>query len=241
MNVIILAAGEGQRLRSVTELPKCLMEVGGRPLLHRYLDALQDLGAGIERIGLVVGYRRGDVARQVGAHPLGQRVELIDNPRYQQGSILSLNAARSLLKGDVLLMDGDVYFAPALLVSLVRSPEPNVLLLDTASSNTGEEIMAGAVEGRVRAVSRGMSGDFQVYGEWVGFLRLGPSASAWMARTLDEALAGGAQELGYEELLQSLVESEPMGYELVDGLPWVEIDFPEDLERANRLSASGSA
>jgi choline kinase len=241
VNVVILAAGEGQRLRSVMELPKCLAEVGGRSLLHRYLDVLQDLGAGVERIGLVVGYRRDEVARQVVAHPLGQRVELIDNPQYQQGSILSLRAARSLLQSDVLLMDGDVYFTPDLLIRLVRSAESNVLLLDTASSNTGEEIMAGAIGGRVKAVGRGMSGDFPVYGEWVGFLRLGLNASAWISRTLDEVPENGTQDMGYEELLQSLVESEPMGYELVDGLPWVEIDFPEDLERANRLAASSPA
>ncbi|MEE9171999.1 MAG: sugar phosphate nucleotidyltransferase, partial [candidate division NC10 bacterium] len=45
MKAIILAAGVGKRLWSVTQhRPKCLVELGGRPLLMRYLEALVAVG-----------------------------------------------------------------------------------------------------------------------------------------------------------------------------------------------------
>jgi len=57
MKAIILAAGVGKRLWEVTQhRPKCLIEIGGQTLLHRYLTALRSVG--IYRAGIVVGYKQ---------------------------------------------------------------------------------------------------------------------------------------------------------------------------------------
>jgi choline kinase len=57
MKAIILAAGRGSRMKSLTyERPKCLVELRGKPLLERQLTALRE--AGIEDIGIVTGYKR---------------------------------------------------------------------------------------------------------------------------------------------------------------------------------------
>ena len=74
-------------------------------------------------------------------------------------------------------MDGDVYFEPTLVSRLLEGPAENLLLVDTRSVNSGEEIMAGARGGRLVEIGRGMGGDFDVYGEWVGFLRASRSAA----------------------------------------------------------------
>ena len=53
MDALILAAGQGSRLKR--GCPKCLIEIGGRPLIHRQLDALY--GAGVDRVIVVAGYQ----------------------------------------------------------------------------------------------------------------------------------------------------------------------------------------
>ncbi len=52
---IILAAGQGNRLKPLTEnTPKCLLKVGGLPILHRQIESLQKHG--IKDIIIVVGF-----------------------------------------------------------------------------------------------------------------------------------------------------------------------------------------
>ena len=57
MKAIILAAGRGSRMKSLTdEQPKCLIELRGKTLLEWQLGALRE--AGIAEIGIVTGYKR---------------------------------------------------------------------------------------------------------------------------------------------------------------------------------------
>ena len=239
VNVIVLVAGVGRRLREVTRRPKCLLVVRGMSLLHRYLDALMPYASCIENFVLVVGHAAQAIERHAAEHPLGSLLRTIYNPSYEQGSVLSAFAARDYFQQDALLMDGDVFFTPPLLDRLMAAVQRNALLVDTASSNTGEEIMAGANRGRVTAIARGMSGSFDTYGEWVGFLRMGAEASSRFGDLLTQCVSNGLETAGYEDVLQQLVDEERFGMVLVDGLPWIEIDFPQDLTRAERLASAG--
>ena len=106
MKAIILAAGVGKRLWPVTQhCPKCLIEVGGRSLLVRYLEALA--GVGVQQAVIVVGYKQ-DMIRAVAGDGLsGVDVRYVVSDHYQRGSITSLWRAREELRGDVLIMDAD--------------------------------------------------------------------------------------------------------------------------------------
>jgi choline kinase len=236
MNVIILAAGTGKRLRSVTNLPKCMLDIEGSSLLHRYLDSLHALAPDNTQIFIVVGYKSQAVLDHVQGHPLGEKVEFIEHREYEAGSILSIWAARKALEGDVLLMDGDVYFRPDLLALLLGSSHRSVLLVDTASVNTGEEIMVGITDNTVVAVGRGMTGEFEAYGEWVGFLRLDGNGSHAFREELAKHIGKGRRDIGYEDALIDVTRAVHVGCELTDGIPWIEIDFPEDLARARALA-----
>ena len=237
MKAIILVAGVGQRLRSYARSPKCMLSVGGKPLLQRYLEVLASMG--VTDISVVVGYRKAQVLSFLERGGYGSRVRTIVNERSELGSVLSLWAARDELMGDVLLMDGDVYFEDEVLRRLLESRQENAFVIDTTSPNMGEEVMAGGRDGLVVDVARGLSGAYDVMGECVGFFRLGPAASAELATMVGDAVAGGRLDQGYEDLLPRLVSSVPFGHELVDGLRWVEIDFPGDLRRARRIAGRG--
>src|SRR6059058_5638011 len=123
MKAILLAAGVGKRLWPVTQHhPKCLIELGGRTLLLRYLEALA--GVGIKQAVVVVGYKQDMIRAAVGTGGCGVEVRYLVNEQYQRGSMTSLWLARAELDDDVLIMDADVLFHRQLL------PTHRILLAD---------------------------------------------------------------------------------------------------------------
>lgn len=237
MNAVVLVAGTGTRLRPLTlERPKCLIELGGRSLLERLLDALVRVGA--REATLVVGYRAEAIRARVGERFRGMPIRYLVNPDYERGPLLSLWTGRERLIGDTLLMDGDVLFAPELLKRLVRAETPSALVMDPAFTDTGEEIKVYLEGPRVRAIRRSRQVPppvpFDAVGEWIGFFRVGTAEAPLLRAIVEERVASGAVEGDYEETLDRLAREAEVGWVSAAGLPWIEIDFPEDLRRAER-------
>jgi choline kinase len=162
------------------------------------------------------------------------RLRWVFNPRYREGAILSLWAARDALDGPVLVMDADVLCPPAMLARLVGSPQENCFLLDAAAERTGEEQMLLVRDGRVRGIVRGGAPGYELTGESVGFLRLSGAAARLLRELLAERVAAGETGIEHEEVYPELLARVPVGFERVDDLPWIEVDFPADVERAAR-------
>src|SRR5205823_2839819 len=163
--------------------PKCLVEIGGKSLLVRLIEGLA--AAGVRDAVVVTGFGAEAVRAAVGHEVGGVRIRVVVNPRFREGAILSLWAARDWLSGPVLVMDADVLCPPAMLDRLVRSPQPNCFLLDAGVESTGEEQMLLTTDGLVRDIVRGGAPGYELAGESVGFLKL----SAEGARLLRDLLA----------------------------------------------------
>jgi 1L-myo-inositol 1-phosphate cytidylyltransferase len=120
---LILAAGNGSRLASVSEsLPKPLIEVHGKPLLeHVLLDARE---AGIERFVVVVGYRGNLIRTWIEARHLdGIEVTCVENPDYKNKSNgISVLKARDIIHEPFALFMSDHIFEPETLAKLIRQP-----------------------------------------------------------------------------------------------------------------------
>jgi len=233
MKAIILAAGVGKRFKEVTDQrPKCLIEIRGKTLLERTLTALG--AAGVTEAVVVIGYR-GDMLRQtIGALCAGVRVRYVFNDRFEKGAILSLWSAREEFDDDILIMDADVLFPVALINRLVRSAHGNCFLLDASAANTGEEQMLLTRGGRVLNIVRGGSGDFDLIGESVGFLKVSRTDTPLLRVILDDLVAQGRDSIEHEEAFPLFLAQREVGFERVDDLPWTEIDFPADLARAEQ-------
>src|SRR5262249_8837077 len=164
----------------------------------------------------------------------GIAVRCVTNPRFQEGAILSLWTARDALDGDVLIMDADVLCPAAMLARLVRSPHANCFLLDAAQENTGEEQMLLVRDGCVGNIVRGGAPGYELMGESIGFLKLDAPAAHLLRELLAERVQQGDTGIEHEEVYPALLERVDVGFERVDGMPWIEIDFPEDIARAER-------
>jgi choline kinase len=231
MTAIILAAGVGKRLGGAAAgRAKCLVSIGGRPLLARLLDAVA--AAGVREVVVVTGFGAEELERTIGSGPPGTAVRYLRNPRFREGAILSLYTAREALGGSVLVMDADVLCSAGLVRRLVESPHANCFLLDAASPNTGEEQMLLVRDGRVRNIVRGGAPGYELAGESIGFLKLSAPAAGLLRTLLEARVAAGDTGIEHEEVYPELLARVDVGFERVDGEPWIEIDFPEDVARA---------
>lgn len=116
---VILAAGRGSRLRPLTEdIPKCLVEIGGESLLERALRALASQG--ISNAVIVIGYKGEVVRDRIGACFAGLDICYVEAPDYATtNNIRSLWDARDYLDQDILLLEADVVFDPAVIAALL--------------------------------------------------------------------------------------------------------------------------
>jgi choline kinase len=142
--------------------------------------------------------------------------------------------ARTALDDDVVIMDADVLFHREILRRLVHSSHPNALLMDDSVKQTGEECMVVAEGGRVIALTKKMPSRYDHAGEGVGFLKLRHEDTAHAVASLRTFVDREAWHMEYEDALIGFFRDVKVGYEVIGGLPWTEIDFPEDVEKAER-------
>lgn len=233
MKAIILAAGVGKRLWPVTQhRPKCLIEIGGQALLRRYLASLA--GVGVQRADIVVGYKQDMIRAAVAADSCGVRVNFLVNEQFHRGSISSLWIARTALDDDAIVMDADVLFHREILRRLIQSPYENALLMDETVKQTGEECMVVVESGRVIALTKQMPLHYDYAGEGVGFLKIRQADAPHVVASLRTYVDREAWHMEYEDALLEFFREVKVGHEKIGGLPWTEIDFVEDIEKAER-------
>lgn len=237
MKAIILAAGIGQRLGSHADgRPKCLLEPGGISLLRRHLHNLRDLA--VTEIIIITGYRHDAIQEELTGLQPGFTIQTIFNPDFTNGSIVSLWHARETLYcgDDIILMDADVLYDKSILQKLITTDFSNCFLLDREFETGEEPVKLCAFNGRLVEFRKCIDGKlpFDLQGESVGFFRFSSGMAAKLALRVQEYMDLHRYGEPYEEAIRDVLLAEPeaFGYEDITGLPWIEIDFPEDIKRA---------
>jgi choline kinase len=241
LKAIICAAGRGTRLGATT--PKILLEIGGRTLLEWHALRLRDVG--ITEFVLVTGHLREQIARvlpEIAARHQLTATEII-NGRFIEGSVLSLAVALpeiERLKEPLLLMDADVLYPGAMLRRLIDAPDPTALLLDREYSTQDDDpVLVPVKDGRAFDFRKQWSGEADFVGESIGFFKIGPRDLAMLIAETRARSAGTDVRDSYDDVLRALVLAGRFGHVDVTGLPWTEIDFPEDLTRARDVVLPG--
>ena len=235
MRAIILAAGVGKRLGGAGDPPKALLEFGGKSLLARHIEILRHFG--VEDATLAIGYKAETLEKELAKLGAEDFASCVLNPDYEAGSIVSLWAVRGALASgaDILLMDADVLYDYRLLARLMGSRHVNCFLMDR-EIEPGEEPVKLCVRGRELVdFHKIVRNAYDYCGESVGFFRFSPAVAARLAEKTDAYVTGGRHKEWYEESIRDLLlDSAPgtFGFEDVTGLPWIEIDFPEDVAKA---------
>jgi choline kinase len=237
MRAIILAAGRGSRLQQAQLRPKCLLEFGGASLLERHLQLLRD--AGVAEVVLVLGFMHETVAACLQHWHGPPHTQIVVNPRFELGSVLTLDTAAAAMRrgGDVLVMDADVLYDQRIMRSLVAGEAPvNRLLIDREFEPGAEPVKVCVRAGVPIELRKRLGADlaYDTIGESVGFFRLSEAGAARLASIVAAYVQGGRADQPHEEALRDLLREASQVFEVADvtGMPWIEIDFPADVERA---------
>ncbi len=227
MQAIILAAGYGSRLERVSKgRPKCLIPVGGRPIIEHQIEALND--AGIGKVLVIVGYKAAEVRRE-----LGERVEFIENTRYDEtNSLYSLWLARDWVEGPFVLMNCDLLFHPQILDRLL-SKGGNCLAYDSSSTGGREQTKVAVQDGRLVDIGKDLPLEAS-RGESIGLTCYDDTGAMALMTRADALIRNGSENCWSIEAIRGICSIVEMKAYNIAGMPWVEIDFPNDLVRAEK-------
>jgi choline kinase len=225
VQIVLLAAGLGSRLGTLTsELPKALVEVAGVPLvLHALRFAARLAPAQIVVVG---GFGFAQVASVLErAQPLP--INLIENPRFRDGNLLSLMAARPSISDDFLLLNVDHIYRPAI-AEVVRPPPSEITAFVDTDRRLGPDDMKVERDaaGRVHRIAKTLTTFDAGY---VGMTRVPRLALSRYFAAADEALAADGPATHVERVLAHLADHEdPAACRDISGHGWLEVDTPDE-------------
>jgi choline kinase len=246
VKAIIVAAGMGRRLSPYTDdRPKCLVEVNGRSILARQVDAYR--AAGVDEIYIVRGYMREKIDVP------GARY--FENTEFKSNNILlSLFYAEAAMAGGFLFSYSDIVFRPEVVRKVIDRGGDFSLCIDRLwheayvgrkDHPVEEGEVAKVIDDRVTLVGKKTMPPAVATGEFIGLAHFSAAAAEKMRARFHQRsgeLAGKPYgraprfEVAYvTDLLNDLIDSgEVMRPVFIDG-GWREIDTVEDLERARAV------
>jgi CDP-glycerol glycerophosphotransferase len=228
-SIVILAAGMGTRLGR--PFPKPLTRLAtGESLIARQLGGLAGLTGEEHPAYIVVGYKKELIMEEF------PNAVFVYNPDYSE-----TNTAKSLLRalvaappGGVLWMNGDVVFEPGLLDELAPHLDRGENLICVNHARVGEEEVKYSVDadGWVRSLSKTVE---DALGEAVGINFVNATDKLVLVRHLEQV----SDTDYFERAIETAIEAGELRMRPVDisAYSCIEVDFDEDLDRANELFA----
>ena len=236
MKAIVLAAGDGGRLRSLTlQTPKVLFEVGGQPLIQYPIRALTM--AGISEIGVMVGH---DSQKVVDAlKDVYPTLTFIFNQWHEGDNATSIYAARDFVKGGPFVVCmGDHAISPNIVKTLVlEHDDGNVLCVDSLLSNPSQ--ISDAT--RVRLDSAGCILDIgKDLIDWntvdTGVFMMNDDVFPCIERLMTSQ---GENVTISQVVIEMGLAGQPFLGCDVSGMFWADVDTPEDYHSVERLMREG--
>ena len=159
------------------------------------------------------------------------------NPRYREGSVVTVHSLRDefATDGPVLLMDADVLYDARMMRRLCESGHDNCLLYDADIEDGEEPVKICLRDGQIVDFGKTVTPDHDRHGESVGIFRFSPEVASHLVGIVARYIESGRSGEMYEEPIRDLLRAIPpgtFGIEDVTDLPWIEIDFPADIARA---------
>jgi L-glutamine-phosphate cytidylyltransferase len=235
MKAVILAAGQGTRIRSVHgERPKCLIEVDDTTILDHQLEALSTIG--IRDVAIVVGYEKEQIVNHVTSRrpSNAQRIHFIENPAFAiTNNVYSLWLALEWIRGDsFIVLNADVIFDADVLNIAVRTYAPISMIVDPLWR---DETMKVIIYGdRILEMSKKISRE-QFSGTYIGITIFSKMIQARFFDKMRALISAGRVNDFFNVAVQELVdEGVHVGYTSTNGLAWAEIDDPIDLSFAQQ-------
>lgn len=257
MKVIILAAGQGTRLRPLTDnCPKCMVKVNGKSMIERQIQTMHACGIDDADITIVCGYR-GDVLQRQFAD---SRIHFLVNERYETTNMVcSLMCAKDVMEqeDDILISYGDIIYDETVLKRILDAEDTASVVVDDGwyeywslrcdnPLDDAETLMLDA-NGHLTEIGQKTTELSRVQSQYIGLMRFrgdGLKAMLALAETAKQRSAAGQRlwrtERSYDrmymtDLLQGLIDEGEKLKAVHIRRGWFEVDDPGDLKLAERF------
>ena len=243
MKAIILSAGQGSRLGHLTDdRPKCLIEFAGRALLDRQLDTLA--ANGITEAVVVTGFRDDQIERALErrrAAGEGPNVRTVFNPFFKVADNLgSLFLVRDELKGDCLVWNGDTLVSNSLMAKVIGNARSGICVtVDRKDGYDDDDMKVVRDEdtGRLREIGKRIKAG--VNAESIGLLAFRDGGAERFAEAIErEMRTAEGTTVWYLRVIHYMAQDGEIWTLDIKGEEWGEVDFPEDVARAEELVTS---
>ena len=238
MKALILAAGRGKRMKSLTDQePKCLVKLKGKPLIEWQLDAIR--ASGIDQIAVVTGYK----SELIEPYNLTK----FHNTRwFDTDMVSSLECAEKWLKmGPCIVSYSDIFYEASAVLSLMNCPAPLAVTYDLNwlwiwqnrfdnPLDDAETFLINCSKQIIEIGNKPYSLN-EVQGQYMGLLRVTPRSWNQIVSFLKKLSPNSRDRMNMTALLQSMIQSKfPVIGVPYEGV-WGEIDTERDLKFFNTI------
>ena len=240
MESIMLAAGIGSRLSGDDKnySPKCLLRFNGKSLLNRHVETLKFCG--IKKLTLITGYRAEEIEAEISKIDNTGFVETIFNPEYLMGSIVSLSYAKKTMESgnNILFMDADVLYHADLIQRLASSTHDCHILFDRNFEPGDDPVLLCFNDTKILEFKKKPTVRCDHIGEWPGFVKWSPKAATEVSSIIQRRISLGHKKQPCEDAFREYIlkaNLQNIYCDDISGIPWIEIDFPDDIKRARNV------
>jgi len=233
MRVIIPAAGFGTRLQPLTnDLPKCMIEIQGKPLISYLLRPLKRLK--VSEVVIVAGHKKEPLQQYIETERDFPPVRFIDNDQYDRtNSIVSIALTRDLWDEPFCIIDSDLLLRPKL-TELLFAREDTFLIIDATKQYEQIDMKVKIEDGRFVTMDKTLLRD-SAQGEFFGLSRWMPREAKVFSQVIDEFLKHGDTGVWYEWAIRDVAKRIDLRVQTCDTNLWYEIDNERDYEIAKDL------
>lgn len=239
MKAVILSAGQGSRLLPHTkDTPKCLLPIDGpRTLLEMQIDALHAVG--VTSVRVVTGFQSAKVEALITARYAAADVATRYNPFYSvTDNLATCWLVREEFDGDVLLINGDTLFCPDIPRTLLAAAAaPLIVTIDHKDAYDDDDMKVETDGARLLAIAKRLPPK-SVTGEAIGMIRMtADGARAFRDRIETQMSTRDGLGQYYLSAVSHLAGEGRVNVCAIDGLPWQEVDFEDNLATARARAA----
>lgn len=229
MKAFLLAAGKGSRIsKNIPNIPKCTLDVGGRPLIRKTVEML--LENDIE-VTVIVGYRYKEIVRVLEGCP----VHIVYNPFYDVtnsiGSLWMAENLRLFSEEDTIIANGDVFWSQEILDVMKENASGNeIYLLGDSNRVLDGDYFFGTENGILKRYGKELTVEERDC-EYVGIAYISAAFIPKFLNRLNEMIDAQCHGKWWEDAIYSLSDKYPIPVKDIAGMFWAEVDFIEDYRR----------
>lgn len=234
MKVIILAAGQGTRLRPYTnDIPKCLVEIGGKSIIQRQLEVYENLG--IRDISIVTGYK-------------SEKLESLPKKKYKNEDFMSSNMVYSLWcakeeiaqTNQLIVAYGDIIFTEDVLLKLINSEADISVVADIQWQQYWEVRMEDIAddaesfkvdeEGFIKELGQPINSVSDASAQYIGLMKFQKDSIYTLKETLNKLdfTNDEVKNMYFTDFLQNMINQGVKLSPVYIKNNWAEIDTVED-------------